>query len=468
MAVMSVSDFFHMKSRDLVIFSEFEGCKASIIEVDKLGQPKEFRSKEVKSLDKQLEFFSQPTPTDTHRGSLHLLLHRCTRKKAEKAPLPFGDQKTFDTVIEKLKLPTCYPYDYARWQHIPARTTFFRSGVEVVCHTPKFGTTWASLALWYDSESQTTSAFLSVTEGEMEELMVETVNSLKFLASHPLLLPIALYWVTSQILRRDNHDTHVNMNTVQKDTGLLRQYLKVDSTRASSTTASTTEKGNAKTSQQKAPTLTEIHQVIVEQHARLTRGLAEFTEELGASCLSALDSIESMEEDGDEAKNDKKISTLLIDKDAHFELRKLLAHTKVGTNYELHHRKQILSRVEIQQQVLYNLMQSRLGDEALRDSSAMKSIAVLTMVFLPATALATIFSIGAFFGSSPADGHIVVSGEFWLFWAIAIPLTLLVLLIYFLWEQREWLHKQWHREKREDQEAQKTPPAKGDQKRALK
>ena len=234
------------------------------------------------------------------------------------------------------------------------------------------------------------------------------------------------------MLRRDITKVHTEMNIVQSDTGLLKQYLKVDNTKASTAAE---RKAGAK-STQPTPTLSGIHQSIVEQHAVLTRGLAEFVEELGQSCLSALDDIEQLGKKGGIPE--------WLDNDAHLELRKLLTHTEVSTNYELHHREQMFSRVTIQLQVLYNLMQSRIGDETLRDSSAMKSIAVLTMVFLPSTALATIFSMSSFFSQSPDDAHIVVSSEIWIFWAFAVPITLLVLICYFLWVQRNelWRGKQ--------------------------
>jgi Mg2+ and Co2+ transporter CorA len=266
------------------------------------------------------------------------------------------------------------------------------------------------------------------------EGILEVVDDLKSFASHPLLLPTALYWVYSQILRRDVESVHEKIKQVQIKTGLLKEYLKANTARGSTTT----EKRGATNSVQQAPDLTEIHQMIVEQHALLTRGVAEFTEDLGNACYSIFDILERLEE-VDRLGNPLPPSWL--DGDADLELRKLLTHTQVSTKYELHHREQILSRVKIQQQVLYNLMQSRIGDATLRDSSAMKSIAVLTMVFLPSTALATIFSMGSFFDQSPSNRHIVVSSQFWVFWAISIPITLMVLVTYIFWVEREWLSR---------------------------
>lgn len=46
----------------------------------------------------------------------------------------------------------------------------------------------------------------------------------------------------------------------------------------------------------------------------------------------------------------------------------------------------------------------------------------------------TIFSISSLFGTD--NGHLVISSEFYIFWSIAIPLTVVVLVIYTLWAQR--------------------------------
>lgn len=67
-----------------------------------------------------------------------------------------------------------------------------------------------------------------------------------------------------------------------------------------------------------------------------------------------------------------------------------------------------------------------------RDSSAMKTIAVLTIAFLPCTAVAAIFSMDPFMSLSP-DGKIEISPMFWLYWTISIPLTIGVIAIWILW-----------------------------------
>ncbi|KAF2183104.1 hypothetical protein K469DRAFT_751698 [Zopfia rhizophila CBS 207.26] len=64
-----------------------------------------------------------------------------------------------------------------------------------------------------------------------------------------------------------------------------------------------------------------------------------------------------------------------------------------------------------------------------RDSSAMKSIAILTVAFLPGTFISTFFAMPLFDFSAP-PGQPIIKTRFWIYWAVAVPLTLTVLAIY--------------------------------------
>ncbi|KAK3490444.1 uncharacterized protein B0T23DRAFT_381794 [Neurospora hispaniola] len=66
-----------------------------------------------------------------------------------------------------------------------------------------------------------------------------------------------------------------------------------------------------------------------------------------------------------------------------------------------------------------------LSEEMKKDSSQMRSIALLTMVFLPMSTVATIFSTN-FFSWDAAEGQSVVSKYFWVFIVVAIALTCIV------------------------------------------
>ncbi|KAK5747552.1 hypothetical protein LTR17_000195 [Elasticomyces elasticus] len=73
-----------------------------------------------------------------------------------------------------------------------------------------------------------------------------------------------------------------------------------------------------------------------------------------------------------------------------------------------------------------------------QDSTAMKTISVLGLVYLPGTFISGIFGM-SFFDSSqdPATPKIwTASYQFWIYWATTVPLTLLTILIWYVWHRR--------------------------------
>ncbi|KAI9150647.1 Notoamide biosynthesis cluster protein M' [Paramyrothecium foliicola] len=63
------------------------------------------------------------------------------------------------------------------------------------------------------------------------------------------------------------------------------------------------------------------------------------------------------------------------------------------------------------------------------DSASMKTVSILTLIFLPPTFICAIFSM-SFFNFDPQDGW-AVSDQFWMYWALAIPATLIAAAVYF-------------------------------------
>ncbi|KAK3387898.1 hypothetical protein B0H63DRAFT_559337 [Podospora didyma] len=72
-----------------------------------------------------------------------------------------------------------------------------------------------------------------------------------------------------------------------------------------------------------------------------------------------------------------------------------------------------------------------LSQDMKRDSSQMRSIALLTMVFLPLSTVASIFST-TFFNWSPSEGESFVSSYFWVFAVVALALTGIVVGVWYL------------------------------------
>ncbi|KAK3322432.1 hypothetical protein B0H66DRAFT_495321 [Apodospora peruviana] len=124
-----------------------------------------------------------------------------------------------------------------------------------------------------------------------------------------------------------------------------------------------------------------------------------------------------------------------------------------------------LERLSIQRAALYNIIaqkesklgltmageQRRLAHAAKRDSTSMKTLSLLGAIFLPATYLASLFSM-TFFNfqdqgnngpsnstegnNSNSNSGSVVSPDLWIYFAITIPLTAAIVLFWRWWDRR--------------------------------
>lgn len=76
-----------------------------------------------------------------------------------------------------------------------------------------------------------------------------------------------------------------------------------------------------------------------------------------------------------------------------------------------------------------------LADAAKRDSSSMKTVAIMTMGFLPATFFAALFALPSLQWDHP-DGHIV-QPSFGIYWAFTLPATGLIFAAWYLSTRKE-------------------------------
>ncbi|KAL4980885.1 hypothetical protein BDW66DRAFT_123404 [Aspergillus desertorum] len=98
-----------------------------------------------------------------------------------------------------------------------------------------------------------------------------------------------------------------------------------------------------------------------------------------------------------------------------------------------------------QLQIIYNLIAQRDSKDNLRmaqistrianttknDSYAMRTLALMSVIFLPATFIASFFSMGMFDWQAP-KGSRIVTPRLWIYWAITIPLTVVVAAIWLI------------------------------------
>jgi Mg2+ and Co2+ transporter CorA len=75
------------------------------------------------------------------------------------------------------------------------------------------------------------------------------------------------------------------------------------------------------------------------------------------------------------------------------------------------------------------------GDSRLiqSESQSMKTIAVMTLIFMPLSTVAGIFGTEFMKVEDGPGRHITVSQDFWLLWLIAVPLTFVVVVIWRVW-----------------------------------
>ncbi|CRK20845.1 hypothetical protein BN1723_012167 [Verticillium longisporum] len=82
---------------------------------------------------------------------------------------------------------------------------------------------------------------------------------------------------------------------------------------------------------------------------------------------------------------------------------------------------------------------SRTGVEIARaaqsDSAAMKTISFLTLAFLPATFISAVFSM-SFFNVDDDTGEWSVSNKIWIYWAFAVPVTLVTTGLWYRWQRK--------------------------------
>ena len=89
--------------------------------------------------------------------------------------------------------------------------------------------------------------------------------------------------------------------------------------------------------------------------------------------------------------------------------------------------------------------QQKLAHISRRDNYAMKTFSLLGAIFLPGAFLASVFST-TFFNFQFSNDSSVVSEQFYIFWVTTLPITVIVVVAWWIWDRwREKIHE------REDQ-----------------
>ncbi|OAR02620.1 hypothetical protein LLEC1_07154 [Akanthomyces lecanii] len=96
----------------------------------------------------------------------------------------------------------------------------------------------------------------------------------------------------------------------------------------------------------------------------------------------------------------------------------------------------------------FNLIAQTDSKVTLAGGQTMKRLTIMSVVFLPATFVSAIFST-SFFNFSPEAKRWTVSPMFWVYWAVAIPVTIVIPVAWRLWDL--WEHPALPRESPRDE-----------------
>ncbi|KAI9367654.1 hypothetical protein BJX61DRAFT_537875 [Aspergillus egyptiacus] len=85
------------------------------------------------------------------------------------------------------------------------------------------------------------------------------------------------------------------------------------------------------------------------------------------------------------------------------------------------------------------------GRDARTDSNMMKTVAVVSMFYLPGTFVSGIFGTNFFNFEVDRPNKFSTADDFWMYWAVTIPLTLATIVIWALWHWRETYPRWWQK-----------------------
>jgi Mg2+ and Co2+ transporter CorA len=74
---------------------------------------------------------------------------------------------------------------------------------------------------------------------------------------------------------------------------------------------------------------------------------------------------------------------------------------------------------------------------AIRDSGTMRGIGWVTMAFLPATFVTSFFGMNFFNGVEGVQAFDKTSKNVWIFFVVAVPITVIVLLVFRKWDRKQ-------------------------------
>ncbi|KAM0134367.1 hypothetical protein ACHAO1_005763 [Botrytis cinerea] len=333
---------------------------------------------------------------------------------------------TFATNV--LSFPSASYISMVKTMNLPFRSIESGSAVEIVnrkSDVRKKGLTrgW-ELTLSHDINSGLTTGYAKGTESSD---MVESIKHLKaciLQIGHPMLLPAIIF----------SHDISYKTDLKQRD---ARDWLRRLEHAVSMRSEIVEKEGYVR---EGVIDLDAINRDLVECHSQVLWKRPKAYLQILAQLEKAM---KMFEEKLPERRRDETMRALQASMLARFDFYRVKLQGIDSYAYTT------LQRLDIQRSALYNIIaqkesklnfqmakeQRQLAHAAKRDSSTMKTISLLSAIFFPGAYLASVFSM-TFFNFQNEPGTPAVSESFWLYWAVTIPCTMIIVGWWYVWEKK--------------------------------
>ncbi|KAL4871455.1 hypothetical protein BDV12DRAFT_28771 [Aspergillus spectabilis] len=125
--------------------------------------------------------------------------------------------------------------------------------------------------------------------------------------------------------------------------------------------------------------------------------------------------------------------------------RQLISYEKKRAHSLKTRSKSLNDRHQNEINLAFNLVSQGFGHDARSDSNMMKTIAVVSIFYLPGTFVSGLFGTNFFSFQADPGNTWLVAKEFWIYWVVTIPLTMATIGVWAIWHFREkysvWLTK---------------------------
>ncbi|KAE8375265.1 hypothetical protein BDV26DRAFT_268188 [Aspergillus bertholletiae] len=120
----------------------------------------------------------------------------------------------------------------------------------------------------------------------------------------------------------------------------------------------------------------------------------------------------------------------------YFQTRQKLAFVAKEIHSARIRSRTLTDRLASEVQLANTLVSHEMSRHSRYDNKVMKTLGIVGMVYLPGTFVSGIFGSNFFDFQSGAKESWEMSREFWLYWAVTIPLTLATFAVWALWHYR--------------------------------